>query len=147
MADITPDIVIADFSELEAKVADISLAGIGCKAIAIAEKDMPGLLAVREKYAPQQPLKGARITGSLRMTVETAVLIETLKALGADVRWPSCDLFSPQDQAAAAIASTGTPVFAWKGESLEAYWECTLQAFTRIMLTPGEAWHRVAPLA
>jgi adenosylhomocysteinase len=106
------------------------VADVGRQAITIAAQDMPGLLAIREKYAEQQPLKGVRITGSLHMTVETAVLIETLKALGAEVCWASCNLFSTQDHAAAAIAAAGTPVFAWKGESLEAYWECTLQALS-----------------
>jgi adenosylhomocysteinase len=112
------------------KVADISLAGAGRKAIAIAEKEMPGLMAIREKYGKEKSLKGFRITGSLHMTIETAVLIETLKELGADVRWASCNIFSTQDHAAAAIAEGGTPVFAWKGESLEEYWWCTLQALT-----------------
>ncbi len=112
------------------KVKDIGLADSGRKAIGIAEKEMPGLMAVREKYSPQKPLAGFRLSGSLHMTVETAVLIETLKALGADVRWASCNIFSTQDHAAAAIAATGTPVFAWKGESLEEYWWCTLEALT-----------------
>ena len=112
------------------KVADISLAGAGRKAIVIAEKEMPGLMAIREKYGKKKLLKGFRITGSLHMTIETAVLIETLKELGADVRWASCNIFSTQDHAAAAIAEGGTPVFAWKGESLEEYWWCTLQALT-----------------
>lgn len=112
------------------KIADISLAEAGRKTIAIAEKEMPGLMAIREKYGKEKPLKGYRITGSLHMTIETAVLIETLKELGADVRWASCNIFSTQDHAAAAIAETGTPVFAWKGETLEEYWWCTLQALT-----------------
>jgi len=112
------------------KVADISLAGAGRKAIAIAEKEMPGLMAIRDKYGKEKALKGFRITGSLHMTIETAVLIETLKELGADVRWASCNIFSTQDHAAAAVAEGGTPVFAWKGESLEEYWWCTLQALT-----------------
>ncbi|NOZ04331.1 MAG: adenosylhomocysteinase [FCB group bacterium] len=112
------------------KVKDITLADSGRKAIGIAEKEMPGLMAVREKYSTQKPLTGFRLSGSLHMTVETAVLIETLKALGADVRWASCNIFSTQDHAAAAIAATGTPVFAWKGESLEEYWWCTLEALT-----------------
>jgi adenosylhomocysteinase len=111
-------------------VADITLAAFGRKEISIAEKEMPGLMAVREKYARQQPLKGLRITGSLHMTIQTAVLIETLAALGAQVRWASCNIFSTQDHAAAAIAKRGIPVFAWKGESLEEYWECTLQALS-----------------
>src|ERR1700740_3266235 len=110
------------------KVADISLADFGRKEISIAEKEMPGLMAIREKYAPEQPLAGVRITGSLHMTIQTAVLIETLVALGADVRWASCNIFSTQDHAAAAIAKTGVPVFAWKGESLEEYWDCTWKA-------------------
>ncbi len=112
------------------KVKDIALADAGRKAIGIAEKEMPGLMATRKKYGPEKPLAGYRLTGSLHMTVETAVLIESLKELGADVRWASCNIFSTQDHAAAAIAATGTPVFAWKGESLEEYWWCTLQALT-----------------
>jgi adenosylhomocysteinase len=107
------------------KVADISLAGFGRKEIEIAEHEMPGLMALRRKYAGEQPLKGARITGSLHTTIQTAVLIETLAALGADVRWASCNIFSTQDHAAAAIAASGIPVFAWKGETLEEYWWCT----------------------
>ncbi|MBN9575849.1 adenosylhomocysteinase [Alicycliphilus denitrificans] len=110
-------------------IADISLAGWGRKEIRIAETEMPGLMAVREEFAAQQPLKGARITGSLHMTIQTAVLIETLKALGADVRWASCNIFSTQDHAAAAIAATGVPVFAVKGESLEDYWDYTHRIF------------------
>src|SRR5205807_2870951 len=112
------------------KVADISLADFGRKEISIAEKEMPGLMAIREKYAPQKPLAGVRITGSLHMTIQTAVLIETLVALGASVRWASCNIFSTQDHAAAAIAKAGIAVFAWKGESLEEYWDCTLNAVT-----------------
>ena len=112
------------------KVADITLAEWGRKEIEIAEKEMPGLMSVRTKYAKNQPLKGARIMGSLHMTIQTAVLIETLKALGAEVRWCSCNIFSTQDHAAAAIAAAGVPVFAWKGESLEEYWWCTAQALT-----------------
>jgi adenosylhomocysteinase len=123
-------LVIPDYSGLSNKIADRSLADFGRKEIVVAEQEMPGLMAVREKYAGQQPLAGARITGSLHMTIQTAVLIETLQALGADVRWASCNIFSTQDHAAAAIAATGTPVFAWKGESLEEYWECTLQALS-----------------
>ena len=111
-------------------IADINLAGWGRKEIAIAETEMPGLMAIRDEFAAQQPLKGARIAGSLHMTIQTAVLIETLKALGADVRWASCNIFSTQDHAAAAIAASGTPVFAWKGESLEEYWDCTLAALS-----------------
>jgi adenosylhomocysteinase len=113
---------------LKYKVKDISLADFGRKEIDIAEKEMPGLMAIRNKYSTSKPLKGARITGSLHMTIQTAVLIETLDALGADVRWASCNIFSTQDHAAAAIAAAGIPVFAWKGESLEEYWWCTAQA-------------------
>jgi len=116
--------------DLPYKVRDISRADAGRKLIQIAEYEMPGLMATRAKYGPTKPLKGARISGSLHMTVETAVLIETLKALGADVRWASCNIFSTNDDAAAAIAATGTPVFAWKGESLEEYWWCTKQMLT-----------------
>ncbi len=112
------------------KVKDIKMADFGRMEIEIAEKEMPGLIATREKYAEEKPLEGARITGSLHMTIQTAVLIETLKALGADVRWASCNIFSTQDHAAAAIADAGTPVFAWKGETLEEYWWCTKQALT-----------------
>lgn len=112
------------------KVADINLAEFGRKEIEIAEKEMPGLMAIREKYAAEKPLMGARIMGSLHMTIQTAVLIETLDALGADVRWASCNIFSTQDHAAAAIAASGIPVFAWKGETLEEYWWCTAQALT-----------------
>src|SRR5579885_3149581 len=121
------------------KVADLSLAGFGRKEIQLAEHEMPGLMAVRREFAETQPLRGARITGSLHMTVQTAVLIETLVALGAEVRWASCNIFSTQDHAAAAIAvgpdgtpdnSQGVPVFAWKGETLEEYWWCTEQALT-----------------
>ncbi|MBY4597833.1 adenosylhomocysteinase [bacterium BD-1] len=110
------------------KVADLSLADWGRKEIDIAEQEMPGLMSIRKKYAAAQPLKGVRVTGSLHMTIQTAVLIETLKDLGADVRWASCNIFSTQDHAAAAIAKSGTPVFAWKGETLEEYWDCTLDA-------------------
>jgi adenosylhomocysteinase len=112
------------------KVKDLSLADFGRKEIEIAEKEMPGLMAIRKKYAAPQPLKGARISGSLHMTIQTAVLVETLKTLGANVRWASCNIFSTQDHAAAALAATGIPVFAWKGESLEEYWWCTDQALT-----------------
>lgn len=112
------------------KVADLSLTEWGRKEIDIAEKEMPGLMALREKYGNSKPLSGARVTGSLHMTIQTAVLIETLVALGADVRWASCNIFSTQDHAAAAIAKAGIPVFAWKGESLEEYWWCTQQALT-----------------
>ncbi len=122
-------IIIPDTAEKPAyKVADMSLADWGRLEIEMAEKEMPGLMAVRERYAAEQPLKGARIMGSLHMTIQTAVLIETLRALGADVRWASCNIFSTQDHAAAAIAATGVPVFAWKGETLEEYWWCTYQA-------------------
>lgn len=109
-------------------VADINLADFGRKEIEIAEHEMPGLMALRKKYGAEKPLKGARIMGSLHMTIQTAVLIETLKELGADVRWASCNIFSTQDHAAAAIAASGVPVFAWKGETLEEYWWCTEQA-------------------
>lgn len=112
------------------KVKDLSLAEWGRKEIEIAEKEMPGLMSLREKYGQEKPLKGARITGSLHMTIQTAVLIETLVELGADVRWASCNIFSTQDHAAAAIAKVGVPVFAWKGETLEEYWWCTNQALT-----------------
>ena len=110
------------------KVADMSLADWGRKEITIAEQEMPGLMAIRNKYAAEKPLKGVRVTGSLHMTIQTAVLIETLTSLGAEVRWASCNIFSTQDHAAAAIAATGVPVFAWKGESLEEYWDCTYKA-------------------
>jgi len=115
---------------MQYQVKDISLADFGRKEIEIAEKEMPGLLAIRKKYSAEKPLKGARITGSLHMTIQTAVLIETLAELGADVRWASCNIFSTQDHAAAAIAAAGIPVFAWKGESLEEYWWCTAQALS-----------------
>src|SRR6202162_4996037 len=110
------------------KVADLALADWGRKEINIAEQEMPGLMSIRAKYAPSKPLAGVRITGSLHMTIQTAVLIETLADLGASVRWASCNIFSTQDHAAAAIAAAGIPVFAWKGESLEEYWWCTAQA-------------------
>jgi len=119
----TLEITAADY-----KVADLSLADWGRKEIAIAEHEMPGLMAIRNKYAAEKPLAGVRVTGSLHMTIQTAVLIETLTSLGAEVRWASCNIFSTQDHAAAAIAATGVPVFAWKGETLEEYWECTYQA-------------------
>src|ERR671923_414424 len=112
------------------KVADLSLADYGRKEIQLAEHEMPGLMATRREFADAQPLKGARITGSLHMTIQTAVLIETLVALGAEVRWASCNIFSTQDHAAAAIAAAGIPVFAWKGETLEEYWWCTEQALS-----------------
>jgi adenosylhomocysteinase len=114
----------------EYKVADMSLADWGRKEISIAEFEMPGLMSIRKKYAPSKPLKGVRVTGSLHMTIQTAVLIETLVDLGASVRWASCNIFSTQDHAAAAIAAAGVPVFAWKGESLEEYWECTYKAIS-----------------
>ena len=109
---------------------DISLAEWGRKEISVAEQEMPGLMSVREKYGTKKPLKGVRVSGSLHMTIETAVLIETLVELGASVRWASCNIFSTQDQAAAAIAESGVPVFAFKGESLEEYWDYTLRALT-----------------
>src|ERR1044072_9108353 len=111
------------------KVADMQLAGWGRREIAIAESEMPALMAIRDENAKTQPLKGARVTGSLHMTIQTAVLIETLKALGAEVGWASCKIFSTQDHAAAAIAASGTLVFAYKGESLEEYWEFTHRIF------------------
>ncbi|WP_052201116.1 adenosylhomocysteinase [Terriglobus sp. TAA 43] len=122
--------VIAPEEVLPYKVADLSLASWGRKEIDIAEQEMPGLMSIRAKYAAGKPLAGVRVTGSLHMTIQTAVLIETLKDLGADVRWASCNIFSTQDHAAAAIAETGTPVFAWKGETLEEYWWCTYQALS-----------------
>ena len=115
---------------MQYKIKDISLSGFGRKEIEIAEKEMPGLLAIRKKFSGEKPLKGARITGSLHMTIQTAVLIETLRELGADIRWASCNIFSTQDHAAAAIADAGIPVFAWKGESLEDYWWCTTMALS-----------------
>jgi adenosylhomocysteinase len=117
-----------EVTELNYKVADMSLADWGRKEITIAEQEMPGLMSIRNKYAAEKPLAGVRVTGSLHMTIQTAVLIETLVSLGAEVRWASCNIFSTQDHAAAAIAATGVPVFAWKGESLEDYWWCTYQA-------------------
>jgi len=117
-------------TKMNYKIKDISLAKWGRKEIELAEAEMPGLMSLREKYSASKPLQGARITGSLHMTVQTAVLIETLVALGADVRWASCNIFSTQDHAAAAIAKSGVPVFAWKGETLDEYWWCTLQALS-----------------
>jgi len=114
----------------EYKVADLSLADWGRKEISIAEHEMPGLMSIRNKYSAEKPLKGVRITGSLHMTIQTAVLIETLVSLGAEVRWASCNIFSTQDHAAAAIAASGVPVYAWKGESLEDYWDCTYKALS-----------------
>ena len=112
------------------KVADLSLASWGRKEIEMAEKEMPGLMSLRKKYGKEKPLKGARISGSLHMTIQTAVLIETLIELGAEVRWASCNIFSTQDHAAAAIAERGIPVFAWKGETLDEYWWCTRMALS-----------------
>src|SRR6201987_1787051 len=116
----------------EYKVADMSLADWGRKEISIAEHEMPGLMSIRRKYAAEKPLAGVRVTGSLHMTIQTAVLIETLVDLGAEVRWASCNIFSTQDHAAAAIAAAGVPVFAWKGETLEEYWWCTYQALNHV---------------
>ena len=121
---------MATTTAVEYKIKDIGLADWGRREIEVAEKEMPGLMATREKYGPQKPLAGVRITGSLHMTIQTAVLIETLLDLGADVRWASCNIFSTQDHAAAAMAARGVPVFAWKGETLEEYWWCTKQALT-----------------
>jgi adenosylhomocysteinase len=121
---------VAVKEKLNYKVADIQLAEFGRKEIEIAEKEMPGLMSIRKKFGPGKPLKGARIMGSLHMTIQTAVLIETLVELGADVRWASCNIFSTQDHAAAAIAKAGVPVFAWKGETLEEYWWCTKEALS-----------------
>ncbi len=117
-------------TEGDYKIADITLAEWGRKELDIAEHEMPGLMSIRKKYAAATPLAGVRVTGSLHMTIQTAVLIETLKDIGADVRWASCNIFSTQDHAAAAIAASGTPVFAWKGETLEEYWDCTLDALS-----------------
>src|ERR1700755_1867755 len=122
---LTPDVV----NGLDFKVADLSLADYGRRDIELSEQEMPGLMSLRREYHDVQPLKGARISGSLHMTVQTAVLIETLTSLGAEVRWASCNIFSTQDHAAAAIAASGVPVFAWKGESLEEYWEYTHRIF------------------
>src|SRR2546423_3208335 len=119
----------ADSKFHDFRVADLGLADWGRKEIAIAESEMPALMAIGAEYASKQPLKGARVTGSLHMTIQTAVLIDTLKALGAEVRWASCNIFSTQDHAAAAIAAGGTPVFAYKGESLDEYWEYTHRIF------------------
>ncbi len=119
-----------ELTQAEYKVADLGLAEWGRKEIAIAEHEMPGLMAIRNKYSAEKPLAGVRITGSLHMTIQTAVLIETLTSLGAEVRWASCNIFSTQDHAAAAIAASGVPVFAWKGESLEDYWDCTYRALS-----------------
>ena len=130
MATATIDKAALGSSAKDFKVADIGLADFGRKEIDIAEQEMPGLMAIRAKYAPSKPLAGVRVTGSLHMTIQTAVLIETMVALGANVRWASCNIFSTQDHAAAAIAAAGVPVFAWKGESLEEYWWCTNQALS-----------------
>ncbi|MGH8518519.1 MAG: adenosylhomocysteinase, partial [Panacagrimonas sp.] len=115
------------------KVRDMSLAEFGRKRIRMAEEEMPGLMSIRAKYAPLKPLEGVRLTGSLHMTKETAVLLETLSHLGASVRWATCNIFSTQDDAAAAVAAAGTPVFAWKGETLEEYWDLTMDAVTHTL--------------
>src|SRR5437016_952 len=120
---------VADSKFSDFRVADLSLGDWGRKEIRIAESEMPALMAIRQEYAARQPLKGARIAGSLHMTIQTAVLIETLKALGAEVRWASCNIFSTQDHAAAAIAASDTPVFAYKGETLDEYWDYTHKIF------------------
>src|SRR5438477_614898 len=120
---------VVESQHTDFRVADLKLAEWGRKEIAIAESEMPALMAIRAEYAARQPLKGARIAGSLHMTIQTAVLIETLKALGAEVRWASCNIFSTQDHAAAAIAAAGVPVFAYKGESLDEYWVYTHRIF------------------
>jgi len=125
MATATVDKAVVQQEAAEYKVADISLAEFGRKEIDIAEQEMPGLMSIRNKYATGKPLAGVRVTGSLHMTIQTAVLIETMVALGANVRWASCNIFSTQDHAAAAIAAAGVPVFAWKGETLEEFWWCT----------------------
>jgi adenosylhomocysteinase len=122
-------------------VKDIKLADFGRKELSLAETEMPGLMATREEYGPKQPLKGARIAGSLHMTIQTGVLIETLKALGADIRWVSCNIYSTQDHAAAAIAAAGIPVFAVKGESLKDYWDYTARLFDWHGAKNGEALH------
>ena len=128
MTDTTPTTPVRPDGQPDFRVADLSLADFGRKEIQLAEHEMPGLMAMRERHGTTKPLAGARITGSLHMTVQTAVLIETLVALGAEVRWASCNIFSTQDHAAAAIALAGIPVFAWKGETLDEYWWCTEQA-------------------
>src|SRR3989454_379536 len=129
-AKIGPAKIADGNGQCDFKVKDLSLAEWGRKTVQVAEHEMPGLMAIRKKYAASKPLKGVRITGSLHMTIETAVLIETLIDLGASVRWASCNIFSTQDHAAAAIAKAGIAVFAWKGETLEEYWDCTLNAVT-----------------
>jgi adenosylhomocysteinase len=121
--------VLTPIKNQDYEIADLSLAAWGRKELAIAETEMPGLMAIREEYAKSQPLKGARITGSLHMTIQTGVLVETLQALGAQVRWASCNIFSTQDHAAAALVAAGTPVFAYKGESLADYWDYTHRIF------------------
>jgi len=128
MATQTVTVTVRDDAGLNYAVADLSLADWGRKEIELAEQEMPGLMACREKYGSKQPLKGVRVSGSLHMTIQTAVLIETLTAVGAKVRWASCNIYSTQDHAAAAIAKAGTPVFAWKGEDLVQYWDCTWKA-------------------
>src|ERR1700687_4424770 len=130
MATATVDKTAVQERAADYKVADISLAEFGRKEISIAEFEMPGLMSIRRKYAQGKPLAGVRVTGSLHMTIQTAVLIETMVDLGADVRWASCNIFSTQDHAAAAIAAAGVPVFAWKGETLEEFWWCTNQALS-----------------
>src|SRR5271157_2515889 len=130
MATATVDKTAVQEKAADYKVADISLADFGRKEIDIAEQEMPGLMAIRNKYAAGKPLAGVRVAGSLHMTIQTAVLIETLVDLGAKVRWASCNIFSTQDHAAAAIAAAGVPVFAWKGETLEDYWWCTNKALS-----------------
>jgi adenosylhomocysteinase len=130
MATATVDKAAVQQKATDYKVADISLADFGRKEIDIAEQEMPGLMSIRNKYAAGKPLAGVRVTGSLHMTIQTAVLIETMVALGASVRWASCNIFSTQDHAAAAIAAAGVPVFAWKGETLEEYWWCTNKALS-----------------
>ena len=125
--DMAPAVQPLDTS-LPFRIKDITLADLGRKEMQLSENEMPGLMAVREKYGPDKPLAGLKVMGSLHMTIQTAMLIETLQALGADLRWASCNIFSTQDHAAAAIAEAGVPVFAWKGESLKDYWWCTLQA-------------------
>jgi len=132
MSNATLEAPKTKFASLPYKVADIKLADWGRKTLTIAEQEMPGLMSIRKKYGPLKPLKGVRVTGSLHMTIETAVLIETMVELGANVRWASCNIFSTQDHAAAAIAAAGVPVYAWKGESLEEYWDCTWLAIRHI---------------
>src|SRR3978361_1369987 len=130
MATATVDKAAVQEKAADYKVADITLADFGRKEIDIAEQEMPGLMSIRRKYAAGKPLAGVRVTGSLHMTIQTAVLIETMVDLGADVRWASCNIFSTQDHAAAAIAAAGVPVFAWKGETLEEFWWCTNEALS-----------------